>query len=103
MIASVFSPDLKKYEGKTVAEMAASEHKTPIDALMDFVIKDNLQTGALYFIASEPDLQTGLKQSWTSIGLDANENRWMGHYLIHTTTRGRGERCPDFWGTTRAI
>lgn len=78
MIASVFSPELKKYEGKTVAEMAAGEHKPPIDALMDFVIKDNLQTGALYFIASEPDLQTGLKQSWTSIGLDANEESLDG-------------------------
>jgi N-acyl-D-amino-acid deacylase len=78
MIASVFNPDLKKYEGKTVAEMAASEHKLPIDALMDFVIKDNLQTGALYFIASEPDLRTGLSQSWTSIGLDANEESLDG-------------------------
>jgi N-acyl-D-amino-acid deacylase len=78
MISSVFTPELKKYEGKTVAEMAASEHKPPIDALMDFVIKDNLQTGALYFIASEPDLQTGLKQSWTSIGLDANEESLDG-------------------------
>ncbi len=78
MIASVFSPELKKYEGKTVAEMAASEHKTPIDALMDFVIEDNLQTGALYFIASEPDLRTGLSQSWTSIGLDANEESLDG-------------------------
>jgi N-acyl-D-aspartate/D-glutamate deacylase len=78
MISSVFSPELKKYEGKTVAEMAASEHKLPIDALMDFVIKDNLQTGALYFIASEPDLRTGLSQSWTSIGLDANEESLDG-------------------------
>jgi dihydroorotase/N-acyl-D-amino-acid deacylase len=78
MIASVFNPELKKYEGKTVAEMAASEHKPPVDALMDFVIKDNLQTGALYFIASEPDLRAGLSQSWTSIGLDANEESLDG-------------------------
>lgn len=78
MIASAFNPELKKYEGKTVAEMAASEHKLPVDALMDFVIKDNLQTGALYFIASEPDLRTGLSQSWTSIGLDANEESLDG-------------------------
>jgi dihydroorotase/N-acyl-D-amino-acid deacylase len=78
MIASVFNPDLKKFEGKTVAEMAAAMHKPPLDALMDFVIADNLQTGALYFIASEPDLQYGLKQPWTSIGLDANEESLDG-------------------------
>jgi dihydroorotase/N-acyl-D-amino-acid deacylase len=78
MIASVFNPELKKFEGKTVAEMAAAQHKPPVDALMDFVMRDNSQTGALYFIASEPDLQTGLKQPWTSIGLDANEESLDG-------------------------
>src|SRR5689334_2580918 len=40
---------------------------------MDFVLADNAQTGALYFMASEEDLRTGLSQLWTSIGLDANE------------------------------
>jgi len=98
MIASVFSPELKKYEGKTVAEMAAGEHKPPIDALMDFVIKDNLQTGALYFIASEPDLQKGLKQSWTSIGLDANEESLDGPlYNPHDHPRTWGA-MPRFLG-----
>jgi N-acyl-D-amino-acid deacylase len=78
MIASVFNPTLKKFEGKTVAEMAATYHKLPVDALMDFVLEDNGQTGALYFIASEPDLQTGLKQTWASIGLDAGEESLDG-------------------------
>lgn len=78
MIASVFDDDLKKFEGKTVAEMAAAMHKPPLDALMDFVVQDKLQTGALYFMASEPDLQTGLKQQWTSIGLDAGEQSLDG-------------------------
>ncbi|HXW18135.1 MAG TPA: amidohydrolase family protein, partial [Candidatus Acidoferrales bacterium] len=49
------------------------EKKSELDALMDLVIGDNAQTGAIYFIASEEDLQYGLKQRWTSIGLDANE------------------------------
>lgn len=102
MIASVVDESLKKYEGKTVAEMAAAMHKSPIDAIMDFCIADHLQTGALYFIASEPDLRTGLKQPWTSIGLDASEEsldgplfgphdhprtwgsmpRFLGHYVL---------------------
>ncbi len=73
LISSVFNPELKKYEGKTVAQLAESKRKPPLDALFDFVLADGGQTGALYFIASEPDLEYGLKQSWTSIGLDANE------------------------------
>jgi N-acyl-D-amino-acid deacylase len=74
LISGVVNPALKKYNGKTVAEMAKAEGKEELDALFDFVITDNAQTGALYFMASEDDLTYGLKQRWTSIGLDANES-----------------------------
>src|SRR5215813_5999482 len=73
MVASVINKDLKQFTGKTVAQIAAEQKKDPLDALFDFVLADNGQTGALYFIANEDDLQYGLKQPWTSIGLDANE------------------------------
>src|SRR5579859_698308 len=53
MLAGVVNPDLKKYNGKTVAEMAAGEKKSELDALFDFIIADQAQTGALYFMASE--------------------------------------------------
>jgi N-acyl-D-aspartate/D-glutamate deacylase len=71
MVSSVVNPDLKQFTGKTIAQIAAEQKKDPLDALFDFVLADNGQTGALYFMASEDDLQYGLKQSWTSIGLDA--------------------------------
>ena len=74
LLAGVENPQLKKYNGKTVAEMAKAENKEELDALFDFVLKDNAQTGALYFMASEDDLVYGLKQPWTSIGLDASES-----------------------------
>lgn len=74
LLAGVVNPKLKKYNGKTVAEMAKSENKEELDALFDFILKDNAQTGALYFMASEEDLIYGLKQPWTAIGLDANES-----------------------------
>ncbi|HVB37902.1 MAG TPA: amidohydrolase family protein, partial [Vicinamibacterales bacterium] len=79
LLASVVDPELKKkYEGKTVAEMAAAEGKDPLDALFDFVMADQGRTGALYFMASERDLEYGLKQPWTSIGLDASETSLDG-------------------------
>ena len=73
MVASVVNPELKQYTGKTVAQIAAEQKKDPLEALFDFVLADKGQTGALYFIASEEDLQYGLKRPWTSIGLDASE------------------------------
>jgi dihydroorotase/N-acyl-D-amino-acid deacylase len=74
MISGVANPDLKKYNGKTVAEVAKSEGKGELDALFDFILADNAQTGALYFMASEVDLMEGLRQPWSSIGLDAGES-----------------------------
>jgi N-acyl-D-amino-acid deacylase len=98
MISGVVNPDLKKYDGDTVAQMAAAEKKDPLDALFDFVIADNAQTGALYFIANEQDLQYGLKQRWTSIGLDAPETSLDGPiFEPHNHPRAWGS-MPRFLG-----
>jgi N-acyl-D-amino-acid deacylase len=91
VVASVVNPELKQYTGKTVAEIAAAQQKDPLDALMDFVLADKGLSGALYFIASEEDLQTGLRQPWTSIGLDINEMSLDGPlFEPHTHPRGYG-------------
>ncbi len=98
MISSVVNPELKKYTGKTVAEVAELEKKDPLEALMDFVLADNGLSAALYFIASEEDLQTGLRQPWTSIGLDANELSLDGPlFEPHTHPRAFGS-MPRFLG-----
>ena len=91
MVSSVVNPELKQYTGKTVAEIAQAQHKDPLDALMDFVLADKGLSSALYFIASEEDLQTGLRQPWTSIGLDINEMSLDGPlFEPHTHPRGYG-------------
>ncbi len=71
--SGVTNPDLKQFDGKTIAQIAVAQKKSQLDALFDFVIADKGQTGALYFMANENDLQTGLKQPWTSLCLDASE------------------------------
>jgi N-acyl-D-amino-acid deacylase len=98
MVASVVNPELKQYTGKTIAEIAQAHSKDPLDALMDFVLADKGLSGALYFIASEEDLQTGLRQPWTSIGLDANELSLDGPlFEPHTHPRSFGS-MPRFLG-----
>jgi N-acyl-D-amino-acid deacylase len=98
LIAGVVNPALKKYNGKTVAEMAKFEGKEELDALFDFVLADNAQTGALYFMASENDLVYGLKQPWTAIGLDASESPLDGPlYEPQTHPRAYGS-MPRFLG-----
>ena len=98
MLASIEKPELKEFEGKTVADVARAWKKSPEDALMDFVIADSAQTGAIYFMASEEDIKTGLEQPWTSIGLDANEMSLDGpNFEPHTHPRAFGA-MPRFLG-----
>ena len=98
LISGVVNPALKKYNGKTVAEVAKAEGKEELDALFDFILADNAQTGALYFMASENDLVYGLKQPWTSIGLDASESPLDGPlYEPQTHPRAYGS-MPRFLG-----
>ena len=65
---------------------------------MDLVLADSAQTGAIYFMASEEDLRTGLSQPWTSIGLDAGEMSLDGPtYEPHQHPRSMGS-MPRFLG-----
>ncbi len=91
LISSVETPDLKQFEGKTLEQVAKTWKKSPEDTLMDFVLADSAQTGAIYFMASEEDLKTGLEQRWTSIGLDAGEMSLDGPiFQPHTHPRAFG-------------
>jgi N-acyl-D-amino-acid deacylase len=98
LLASIEKPELKQFEGKTVEDVSKAWKKSPEDTLMDFVIADNAQTGALYFMASDEDIRTGLEQRWTSIGLDANEMSLDGPiFEAHTHPRAFGS-MPRFLG-----
>jgi dihydroorotase/N-acyl-D-amino-acid deacylase len=98
LVSGVVNPDLKKYDGQTLAQIASSQGKDPLDALMDLVLADKAEAGALYFIAKEDDLRYGLKQPWTSIGLDASELSLDGPlFEPHSHPRALGS-MPRFLG-----
>ncbi|MDF3009844.1 MAG: Amidohydrolase 3 [Burkholderiales bacterium] len=44
-VHEVGSPELKRFEGKTIEEIAAAQGKDGVDALLDLVLDDDLQTG----------------------------------------------------------
>jgi dihydroorotase/N-acyl-D-amino-acid deacylase len=98
LVSGIENPDLKKYDGQTLAQIAAKQNKAPLDALFDLVLGDKALTGALYFIANENDLRYGLKQPWTSIGLDASELSLDGPlFELHSHPRAFGS-MPRFLG-----
>jgi dihydroorotase/N-acyl-D-amino-acid deacylase len=98
LLSGIVNPDFKQFDGKTLAQLATTQGKDPLDALMDLVLADKAQSGAIYFIASEDDLRHGLKQQWTSVGLDGSEASLDGPLFDpHTHPRAYGS-MPRFLG-----
>ena len=98
LIAGTRAPELKQFEGKTLEEIAKIWKKSPVDALMDFVLADPGRTDTIYFVATEDDLRLGLTQSWTSIGLDYGEMSLDGPlHELHGHPRAFGS-VPRFLG-----
>ena len=74
LVGSVLNPDLKKFEGKTVAQIAQMQNnKDPLDAALDLVVADRDNVGAMYFMMSEDEVKLAMKQPWVSVGTDHPE------------------------------
>jgi N-acyl-D-amino-acid deacylase len=63
--------DNERFENKSVAQIAKEWNKDPADAAFDLVLQSNNRTGALYYLMSEPDIETAVKFPWVSLGSDA--------------------------------
>ncbi len=70
LVASVLNPQLKKYEGKTIAQIAQAENQDPLDTTIAIIIQDHDNTGAVYFSMNEEDVRLAMKQPWVSVGTD---------------------------------
>ena len=72
LITAVQNPKLMPLQGKTLAEIAKSENKDPIDALFDLLIEDQAFTSVAVFGMSEDDVAFALQQPWVSINNDSS-------------------------------
>jgi dihydroorotase/N-acyl-D-amino-acid deacylase len=73
MVVSVLNPELRRFEGKTVAQIATMVNKDPLDAALDLIIADRGNVGAVYFSMSEDDVKLAMRQPWVSVGTDYGE------------------------------
>jgi dihydroorotase/N-acyl-D-amino-acid deacylase len=96
MVGSVLSDALKKYEGKTIAAIAAEEKKDPRDTLIDIVIADRANTSCIISIMDEKDVRTALAHPLVSFGTDSPAKATDGP-LSHEGSHPRG------WGSAARI
>jgi N-acyl-D-amino-acid deacylase len=96
LIASVVNASLKKYEGKTVAQIAAEEKKDPRDALIDLVIADRANVACIIFMMDEDDVRAALKSPLVSFGTDSGAGATDGIF-------SQEKSHPRGWASTARI
>ena len=92
LIGSVTNRDLDNWQGKRLSEIATAQNKDPLDALFDFIIADHGQTGAIFFMMQESDMNAALKSPFVSICTDSGARATDGP-LAGSKSHPRG------WGT----
>jgi N-acyl-D-amino-acid deacylase len=71
VLVNARNPANKKYETKTLAQIAKETGKDPADVAFDLVSQGHGRVMAIYHMMGEQDIETALRFPWTSIGSDA--------------------------------
>jgi N-acyl-D-amino-acid deacylase len=92
LIGAVVNRDLESSQGKRVSEIAEEQKKDPLDALLDFILADHGQTGAIYFMMSEQDMRAAMRAPFVSFCTDSG-SRAIDGPLAGSKSHPRG------WGS----
>lgn len=61
----------ERFQGKNLTQIAKEWNKEPADAAFDLLLQGSGRVSALYYLMTEPDIETAIKFPWTSFGSDA--------------------------------
>src|SRR5499427_412007 len=81
LLAAFKSDKLKPLTGKTLAEVAKTRGKDPIETAMDLVAEDESRISTVYFIMSEDNVRKELQKPWISFGSDESSQAPEGVFL----------------------
>lgn len=70
LISSVSNRSLESLLGKRLSQIAEEQQKEPLEALLDLILADNGQTGAIYFMMNEADLRAAMRAPFVSFCTD---------------------------------
>ena len=81
LLLSFKQDSLKKYTGKTLAEVAKIRGTTPEETAMDLIIQDSTRVGVAYFLMSEENVKKQVALPWVSFGSDEGSYTTEGVFL----------------------
>ncbi|MGH9765955.1 MAG: N-acyl-D-amino-acid deacylase family protein, partial [Blastocatellia bacterium] len=77
--------ELKKYTGKTLAEVAKLRNEDYVDTVMNLVLEDGSRVSSVYFMMSEENIKKQIKLPWVSFGSDGGSMTAEGLFLKSST------------------
>jgi N-acyl-D-amino-acid deacylase len=81
LLLSFKQDSLKKYTGKTLAEVAKLLGKSPEETAMDLIISDSTRVGVAYFLMNEDNVKKQVALPWVSFGSDEGAYAPEGVFL----------------------
>jgi len=85
LLVNFRQPELRKYLGRTLADVAAERGRSPEETAMDLVVEDGSPVGVVYFLMSEENVARGVALPWVSFGSDAGSYATEGIFLNQST------------------
>ena len=70
LLLSFKQDSLKKFTGKTLAEVAAIRGTSPEETAMDLIVQDSTRVGVAYFLMTEDNIKKQVALPWVSFGSD---------------------------------
>jgi len=81
MLTDFRTPALRRYAGRTLADVARERGTSPEETAMDLVVEDGSRVGTIYFLMSEDNVRRQVQLPWMSFGSDAASVATEGVFL----------------------
>ena len=91
LVSGILADSLKYLEGQTVQQVAATWAMDPLDALIELVIRDHANTGAIYFSMDESDVREAVARWYVSFCTDYGAvatDGILSHAKVHPRVYG---------------
>jgi dihydroorotase/N-acyl-D-amino-acid deacylase len=71
LVSSVSRAGLKRFQGRTLEDIAKADQKDPLDVLMDLIAQDDTTGSGIMFFMNEDDMRAALKHPLVMLGTDS--------------------------------
>ena len=106
MIGGTWSPENRRFSGRTIAEIASAPHPSPLtpgELICEILLRDGCKTGAFFFGMSEENLAKIYSRPWIVPGSDASLRTPHGPLGADHPHPRAYATMPEFYRRVRAL